>query len=126
MSEAIAQNIQEIRYFAQRIEPCVLWCPRYRSSSFLRFRARLFTLRRLLFTLIVAFLPIAAFASPFCVAVIGLPNQCIYDDASSCRARAAQLRGICTINTAEITAGYGHEKFCIVDSFFNTPEMTLK
>lgn len=68
------------------------------------------------FLLLVCVMPVQVMASPFCITVMGIPPECIYDDTALCRQRAAQLGGICTVNTKEITGAYGDEKFCIVDS----------
>lgn len=57
-----------------------------------------------------------AIAAPFCVTTQGVPPDCIYEDTTSCRSRATQLKGVCTVNTNEITSAYGTEKFCMVDS----------
>lgn len=66
--------------------------------------------------LLVVFLPGLAFAAPFCVTTQGLTPDCIYDDTTSCRARANQVRGVCTVNASEILTSYGQEKYCLVDS----------
>ena len=56
----------------------------------------------------------AAFASPFCVVVQGLPDQCIYADGGSCQNRANQLGGVCAANVKEIRPGFGPGSFCLV------------
>lgn len=70
-------------------------------------------LQLIVFTLLSSTLAIAA---PFCVTVQGVPPDCIYDDTNACKLRAAQLSGVCTVNTHEITSHVGEEKFCSVDS----------
>lgn len=66
--------------------------------------------------LLIVTMPLIAIAAPFCVKVQGIREDCIYDDTSSCKTRAAQLSGICIVNTSEITMATGREKFCLVDS----------
>ena len=68
--------------------------------------------------LLIAFVlfPGLASAAPFCVSTQGLPSECIYEDTTSCKARAFQLKGVCTVNAGEILTSYGSEKYCMVDS----------
>lgn len=73
------------------------------------------SLRKIIFCAALL-LPLGVNAAPFCVTTQGLPPDCIYDDTASCRNRAFQLKGVCTVNTAEITTSYGTEKYCMVDS----------
>jgi hypothetical protein len=116
MKWIMARFIQEMRLFAQRIEPLRIIMPAL-SCIIVSTSGLPMSLRKLFFAIIVAFMPFgSALASPFCVSVTGMPTECIYDDATPCKNRAAQLSGFCTINTSEITAAYGEEKFCIVDS----------
>lgn len=61
--------------------------------------------------------PAAVQAAPFCVQTMAVPPQCMYVDANSCRQRAAQMGGECTVNPAEtriVSAGLG--QYCTVTS----------
>lgn len=60
----------------------------------------------------------AAEAAMFCTSVPGMRSECIYDDPASCRTRAAELGGVCTLNPdqAMIAPGYGYGSFCMVDA----------
>jgi hypothetical protein len=68
--------------------------------------------------LAIAVLPLCepAIAAPYCVQTEAIPPQCLYYDATSCNARAKQMAGYCTVNTAELQmpAGIGH--FCLLTS----------
>lgn len=66
--------------------------------------------------IIASLLPGAVIAAPFCLTIQGIAPQCIYDDPASCKQRAAQLSGICTVNVDEVTSHTGAEKFCSVDA----------
>jgi hypothetical protein len=74
--------------------------------------------RRKLTLLAMMVLPISrlAIAAPFCVQTEAVPPQCLYYDAATCNARAKQMSGYCTVNTAElhIAPGIGH--FCLLTS----------
>ncbi len=59
-------------------------------------------------------MPKPAMASPFCVAVQGLPDQCIFADGASCQRRASQLNGVCIANSLEVTPAPGPGQFCLV------------
>ena len=59
-------------------------------------------------------IPDPAMASPFCVTVQGLPDQCIFADGASCQRRADQLHGVCVANPAEVTPVPGPGQFCLV------------
>jgi hypothetical protein len=78
------------------------------------------TLRRLAMCFAVVLLAGAvrdpAFAERFCVTVQGLPDQCIYADATECQRRAFQLAGVCTANAAQIATPPGPGKFCLAES----------
>jgi hypothetical protein len=60
--------------------------------------------------------PVSVMASPFCVQTQAIPPQCIYVDAASCNARAAQMHGTCTVNPTEarVSPGLGH--YCLLTS----------
>jgi hypothetical protein len=66
----------------------------------------------------MAVLPLTQFAAaaPYCVQTEAIPPQCLYYDAASCDARAKQMAGYCSVNTAElhIAPGIGH--FCLLTS----------
>ena len=54
-------------------------------------------------------------AAPYCLTIVGLPNQCIYADVADCRREAQHQRGVCNVNKREvelpkIPAG----RFCLV------------
>jgi hypothetical protein len=57
-----------------------------------------------------------AVAAPYCVQTEAIAPQCLYFDPASCDARAKQIGGYCSINTAElhIAPGVGH--FCVLTS----------
>jgi hypothetical protein len=59
-------------------------------------------------------IPQLAYGSPYCVAVQGLPDQCIYVDGQECQKRAIQLGGVCKSNPADILAQSGPGQFCLV------------
>jgi hypothetical protein len=82
-------------------------------------RARIKRLRRspaTLAALAILTAPLSTLAAPFCVQTVDIPPQCIYVDASSCRQRATQLGGSCTVNPAElhVSGGVGH--YCLLTS----------
>ena len=56
-----------------------------------------------------------AFAAPFCIQTQSIPEQCDYVDATQCRKRAAELKGYCVANPADlvIRAG-GTGRYCLV------------
>ena len=58
--------------------------------------------------------PQLAFAAPYCVAVQGLPDQCMYVDGQECQKRATQLGGVCQSNPADIVAQSGPGRCCLV------------
>ncbi len=59
----------------------------------------------------------AARAAPFCVVVAGLPDECLYVDATACNSRAARLHGRCGLNPdAPALPREGGEPFCEVES----------
>jgi hypothetical protein len=68
------------------------------------------------FALILSMLPFPAAAALFCVQVTGIPQECSYDDAASCRARARQLGGVCGVNPQEMPLPVGYGSFCLVTS----------
>ena len=56
-------------------------------------------------------------ALPYCVSLIGVPDQCIYADAGECQTQAARQGGICKVNNAaEIANQTGSGQFCLVVS----------
>ena len=58
-----------------------------------------------------------AWTAPFCVVVQGLPDECVYVDASECSSRAARLHGRCGLNPgAAALPTEGHEAYCLVQS----------
>jgi hypothetical protein len=59
-------------------------------------------------------MPQIAVAAPYCVAVQGLPDQCIFVDGQLCEARASQLGGVCKSNPDDIVAQSGPGQFCLV------------
>lgn len=61
--------------------------------------------------------PDHAVAAPFCVVVAGLPDECLYVDATDCGKRAARLHGRCGLNPAAPPLPHeGGEAFCEVQS----------
>jgi len=54
-----------------------------------------------------------AAAAPYCVASQGVPAQCIHHDVAQCRADARRMKGVCSLNPAEVTLA-GGENFCVV------------
>jgi len=59
-------------------------------------------------------IPGMAAAAPFCVAVQGLSDECLYADPASCQTRASQLGGACVSNPAESLQAVGPGRFCLV------------
>jgi hypothetical protein len=57
-----------------------------------------------------------AIAAPYCVQTEALPPQCLYYDAASCNARAKQMQGYCSVNTAELQIAPGIGHFCLLTS----------
>jgi len=57
-----------------------------------------------------------AAAAPYCVQTEAITPQCLFYDAASCQARAKQMGGYCSVNTAElhIAPGIGH--YCLLTS----------
>ena len=68
--------------------------------------------------LAMAGLPVSlpAIAAPYCVQTEAVPPQCLYYDAASCNARAKQMQGYCSINTAELRIAPGIGHFCMLTS----------
>ena len=64
----------------------------------------------------LALAPLPALASPFCVQTQVIPAQCMYVDAASCKARAKQLGGTCTVNPAEVHVAPGLGHYCLLTS----------
>ena len=62
--------------------------------------------------------PQGALAAPFCMEVLGIAPQCLYYDASQCRADSVKQGGSCIPNPSEprtrSVAGSG--KYCLVTS----------
>lgn len=69
-----------------------------------------------LLSVVVLFFAGSTAASPFCVAVPGLPRECIYSDTRECSKRAIQLGGSCDINSDEVDLPVGIGKYCLVNS----------
>ncbi len=61
-------------------------------------------------------LPSGVSAAPFCVEAQGLPAECWYYDARSCRQEAIRRNGRCSANLEEVTLPDQGAPFCIVDS----------
>jgi hypothetical protein len=87
---------------------------RVRREGIVSMRRQLWLLLAL--TAVASQLGQSAVAAPYCVRTEAVPPQCLYFDAASCDARAKQINGYCTINTAElhIAPGIGH--FCLLTS----------
>jgi hypothetical protein len=60
--------------------------------------------------------PRPANAAPFCTQVTGITPECMYVDATECRARAAQLKGRCVVNPADYHIVTGNARYCLVTS----------
>ena len=58
----------------------------------------------------------SAFGAPFCVEAQGLPSECLYYDAQSCRAEAAKKDGYCAANPEELVLPDHAAPFCLVDT----------
>lgn len=54
----------------------------------------------------------SADAAPYCVQTEAIPPQCQYFDPASCDARAQQMGGYCSVNTAELQVAPGVGHFC--------------
>ena len=62
----------------------------------------------------VTLLVTPAMSAPYCIELQGITSQCLYVDANSCRLRAQQLGGSCSVNPAEITLpSVGAFPYCI-------------
>lgn len=70
--------------------------------------------------LVLAGLPAAGWAAPFCVQGQGMTPQCHYVDAVQCRKRAEEIRGLCVANPEELILSRGTGKYCMVDSSKNS------
>jgi hypothetical protein len=57
-----------------------------------------------------------AIAAPYCVQTEAIPPQCLYFDAASCDARAKQIGGYCSVNSAELRIAPGIGHFCLLTS----------
>jgi hypothetical protein len=57
-----------------------------------------------------------ASAAPYCVQTESIPPQCLYYDAASCAARAKQMNGYCSVNTAELRIAPAIGHFCLLAS----------
>jgi hypothetical protein len=57
-----------------------------------------------------------AMAAPYCVQTEAVPPQCLYFDAASCDARAKQMGGYCSVNTAELRIAPGIGHYCLLTS----------
>lgn len=67
--------------------------------------------------LLGALVPQAALAAPpFCVNILGIASQCIYDDPSLCQADASKQGGTCdpNPNSTIMKAGIGTGQYCMV------------
>ncbi|HEY8287744.1 MAG TPA: DUF3551 domain-containing protein [Acetobacteraceae bacterium] len=71
---------------------------------------------RLMAMAILAGLPVAAEAAPFCIKSQILPPQCIYQDAQQCDRDAQRQGAVCSANPQELTLRPGNGKFCVVTS----------
>ena len=90
------------------------WCnriPREGTNSMHRRRWRM-----AVFALAALPVGLPAIAAPYCVQTEALPPQCLYYDAASCNARAKQMQGYCSINTAELKIAPGIGHFCLLTS----------
>src|ERR1700753_915764 len=94
MARAMQSAFQPPRVAGMRIA-CAKFNP-YRGTNRMH--------QRRLAMLTLAALPVArlAFAAPYCVQTEAIPAQCLYYDAASCNARAKQMQGYCSVNTAEL------------------------
>ena len=80
--------------------------------------AFIFPIRLLLVTLAV-FLAIPgqqASAGTFCVAGVGMPPQCLYEDVESCERDAVSQDTSCTINPESDLMFYGSSRYCTVQA----------
>ena len=64
----------------------------------------------------VLLVPAPALAAPFCVQTQAIPPQCLFTDAQSCNARAAQMDGTCTVNPADVHVSSGLGHYCLLTS----------
>lgn len=63
-----------------------------------------------------ALAPQAAQAARFCMAGIGFPPQCIYDDIETCRRAIQPPNTSCIVNPEMQPALYGNSDYCLVTS----------
>lgn len=65
----------------------------------------------------LSLVPGSGHAATFCLKIQGvLQPECIYDDAGECRARAAQINGLCTVNPDKMTITATNGQFCLITS----------
>ncbi len=69
-----------------------------------------------LLIIVTATLPRPVNAAPFCVAIQGVPPECLYFDTNECKKRANELSGVCTVNPADFVLSKGDGRFCLVNS----------
>jgi len=56
-------------------------------------------------------------AAPYCLAIPGVPPQCLYTDARDCFRQAARQHANCSVNAAEIRLPAGAtDRFCLVQN----------
>ena len=72
------------------------------------------TLRKLLIVAFSAAYSVGALASPFCVDVTGLPQQCYYADPNQCRVEATRQGGQCIANANEVSTPPRSQAFCLI------------
>jgi hypothetical protein len=58
--------------------------------------------------------PTTAEAAPFCMSVLGMQPQCIYQDADNCRRDSLRQGGTCVPNPDETRLGYGSGQYCMM------------
>jgi hypothetical protein len=73
-------------------------------------------MRWLLISVIATACVARADAAPFCVQTEAVPPECLYFDAASCETRARQMKGQCTVNTAELHVAPGIGHYCLITS----------
>lgn len=56
-------------------------------------------------------------AAPYCLAIPGVPPQCLYTDAHDCFRQATRQHANCSVNPAEIRLPAGAtDRFCLVQN----------
>ncbi len=73
-------------------------------------------IRAILLALVLIALSVPARAGTFCVATVGSPSQCLYEDARACIKASSPPYSNCILNPDTPIAFWGTQRYCTVDS----------